>query len=235
MQQFGAIAQHLLDFLFPPHCVRCKRSGHVLCPSCAALIKPLHPPLCQKCCTPLLTNTFCRRCSSQPLHLNGLRIASNYTEPLRSYIHMFKYNGNRRLGTPLGALLAQAYKVHRMEADCIIPVPLHPERERERGYNQSQILALACAAQLNLPVHTTLLQRTRPTSSQVHLSWQDRQQNVRAAFQYDSARAEQEIAHRRIVLVDDVCTTGSTLSACAAPLFQAGASEVWGLALARPM
>lgn len=235
MQQFGAVAQYLLDFLFPPHCVRCKKSGHVLCPSCLALIEPLRPPLCRKCCTPLATNNFCLRCSSNNLQLNGLRIVSNYQEPLRSYIHKFKYDGNRRLGIPLGALLAQAYKTYMMQADCIIPVPLHPERERERGYNQAQILAQACAAHLNLPVYTTLLYRTRPTSSQVHLSWQDRQQNVLAAFQCDPVRAKREIAHRRVVLVDDVCTTGSTLAACAAPLFQAGASEVWGLALARPI
>ncbi|MBA2680676.1 MAG: ComF family protein, partial [Ktedonobacteraceae bacterium] len=130
MQKFGAITQYLLDFLFPPRCVRCKKSGHVLCPSCLALIEPLRPPLCQKCCTPLGSQSFCRRCSSHPLQLNGLRIASTYQEPLRSYIHMFKYDGNRRLGAPLGTLLAQTYKTYNMQADCIIPVPLHPEREQ---------------------------------------------------------------------------------------------------------
>ena len=235
MQQFGAFAQYLLDVLFPPRCARCKKSGHVLCPSCLAMIEPLRPPLCRMCCTPLPKNNFCRRCSSQPLQLNGLRIASNYQEPLRSYIHMFKYDGNRRLGVPLGALLAQTYKTYRMQADCIIPVPLHPKREQERGYNQAQVLAQVCATHLSLPIYTSLLQRIRPTSSQVHLSWQDRQQNVLAAFQCDQARAKREIAHRRIVIIDDVCTTGSTLAACAAPLFRAGASEVWGLTLARPV
>ncbi len=235
MQQFGTIAQYLLDFLFPPFCVRCKKSGNVLCPSCLALVEPLRPPLCWKCCTPLREWGFCQRCYSHPLPLNGLRIVSNYQEPLRSYIHMFKYGRNKRLGVPLGMLLAQAYKTYSMQADCIIPVPLHPEREQERGYNQAQVLAQACAASLDLPVYTTLLQRVRPTRSQVHLSWQDRQQNVLAAFQCDQARTTRLLAHRRVIIVDDVCTTGSTLAACAVPLFLAGVSEVWGLALARPV
>lgn len=235
MQQFGAIAQSLLDFLFPPCCARCEKSGYVLCPSCLALIEPLRPPLCRKCCAPLMQSSLCQRCSSHPLQLNGLRIVSNYQEPLRSYIHMFKYDGNKRLGDPLGALLARAYTTYAMQADCIIPVPLHPAREQERGYNQAQILAQACATHLGLPVYTNLLHRIRSTRSQAHLSWQDRQQNVFAAFQCNQARATRMIAHRRIIIVDDVCTTGSTLAACAAPLFLAGASEVWGLVLARPV
>ncbi len=235
MQQFGAIAQYLLDFLFPPRCARCEKSGYPLCPSCLALMEPLRPPLCRKCCAPLVKSAFCQRCYSHPLQLNGLRIVGNYQEPLRSYIHMFKYEGNKRLGTPLGALLARAYRTYAMQADCIIPVPLHPAREQERGYNQAQILAQSCATDLGLPIYTTLLHRIRSTHSQVHLSWQDRQQNVLAAFECNQARATRMIARRRIIIVDDVCTTGSTLAACAAPLFLAGASEVWGLTLARPV
>ena len=148
---------------------------------------------------------------------------------------MFKYDGNRRLGDPLGTLLAQTYTIYGMQADCFIPVPLHPQRERERGYNQAQILAQACATYLHLPVYTTLLRRTRFTYAQVHLSLQDRQHNVADAFQCDPASATRTLTNRRIIIVDDVCTTGSTLAACAAPLFRAGAKEVWGLVLARPI
>ncbi len=235
MQQFGSLAQYLLDFLFPLCCTYCKQHGYALCPSCVALIPPLQTPLCQKCCTPFMNDTFCRRCFSYPLQLNGLRIVSTYQEPLRSSIHMFKYGGNKRLGAPLGALLAQAYTTYSMQADCLIPVPLHPRREQERGYNQAQILAQTCATHLHLPVYTSLLHRVRLTRAQVHLSLQDRQHNVFDAFRCDPASATRIVANRRIIIIDDVCTTGSTLAACATPLFQAGAREVWGLVLARPL
>jgi ComF family protein len=169
------------------------------------------------------------------LRFNGLRIAGAYQEPLRSYIHMFKYRDKKRLGDPLGALLAQTYSTYRMQADCLIPVPLHPQREQERGYNQAQILAQVCATRLHLPVYTTLLHRVRLTHAQAHLSLQDRQHNVLDAFQCDQTYATRILTNRRIIIVDDVCTTSSTLAACAAPLFLAGAREVWGLVLARPI
>ncbi len=231
-------AQHimgsLLDLLFPPRCVGCKSSGRILCPACIAKIQPLKSPLCAHCGMPTTPGLSCQRCSYHHLRLSGLHSVSAYQEPLRSFIHAFKYEGKTRLAAPLGALLAHKYRASGLHVDMIIPVPLHSERLRQRGYNQAQLLAVACATELGIPQSAALLVRGRPTAAQVHLSPADRQQNVAGAFLLAPAYAR-VLRGRKILLIDDVCTTGATLEACAAPLFAAGASGVWGLVLARPL
>jgi ComF family protein len=236
MWELKKTALYLLDFLFPPCCIGCKQHGSLLCPACLACIQLLQAPLCRRCCTPLRDTTYaCQRCYQHPLQFSGLRVVGTYQEPLRSYIHAFKYDGHKRLADPLGNLLTQMYNAYAMHVDVIIPVPLHPEKELLRGYNQAQLLAEVCARNLHLPVYTSILQRTRPTQAQVHLSLQERQDNVRGAFQCRQDAATKTVADRKILVIDDVCTTGSTLAACAQPLLQAGAREVWALVLARPL
>jgi len=159
---------------------------------------------------------------------------SLYQEPFRSYIHALKYAGNTRLAEPLGHLLAQAYISYGMQADVIIPVPLHNERQQQRGYNHAYLLAEICAAQIGIPLRDDMLIRHRATLAQVDLKAGERQQNVVGAFACTPPFATGALFGRRILLIDDVSTTGATLEACAAPLFSAGASAVWGLVLARP-
>ena len=226
--------QHLLDLLFPIHCAGCQKTGHILCPSCISQIPPLPSPFCQRCGAPLSPYSTCRSCQYHPLRLNGLRAVSLYQNPLRLYIHALKYAGNTRLAEPLGHLLAQAYISYSIQADIIIPVPLHKEREQQRGYNHAYLLASVCAAQLDLPLRNDLLIRHRSTRAQVDLKAGERYQNVVGAFTCTPAFATGALFKRRILLIDDVSTTRATLEACAAPLFSAGASSVWGLVLARP-
>jgi ComF family protein len=235
LERYQSFIQHALDLLFPSQCAACQRGGSVLCPSCLAAIQPLPGPCCQRCHTQISPEGICRQCQYHPLSMSGLRAVSAYQEPLRDCIHALKYGGNRRLAEPLGALLAQAYVVYGLQADVVIPVPLHSERERERGYNQSQLLAQVCATRLGLPLDSTVVSRIRPTQAQVHLTVSERQQNVAGAFCCTPASATEALHGRRILLIDDVCTTGATLEACAAPLFAAGAASVWGLVLARPL
>ncbi|GCE20406.1 hypothetical protein KDK_42060 [Dictyobacter kobayashii] len=163
-----------------------------------------------------------------------MRAVGSYQEPLRSNIRALKYQGNTRLGEPLGKLLAQAYIKHGIRADLIIPLPLHQEKLQQRGYNQSQLLAESCARQLQLPLQTTLVRRIRTTPAQVTLTARQRRANLQGAFCCAPDPTTQSLFNRRILVIDDVCTTGATLEACAAPLFEAGAREVWGLVLARP-
>ncbi len=165
--------------------------------------------------------------------MNGLRATSLYINPLRLCIRALKYSGNRRLAEPLGALLARTYTAYNMQADMIIPVPLHSERERRRGYNQAHLLAKVCAAQTGLPLHDTLVTRTRATPPQVGLTASERKCNVLGAFSCTQPLATEMLSGRKILMIDDVCTTGATLEACAAPLLAAGALSVWGLVLAR--
>lgn len=172
--------------------------------------------------------------STTPLGLSGLRAVSSYREPLRSCIHALKYDGNTRLAEPLGRLLAHAYQYYSLQADAIIPVPLHSERQKQRGYNHAHLLAEVCAAQVNVPLYEDMVIRYRATPAQVGLTASERLQNVAGAFRCSSAFATGRLHGRRIVIVDDVYTTGATLESCARPLFASGAREVWGLVLAQP-
>jgi ComF family protein len=158
-----------------------------------------------------------------------------YQEPLRSYIHALKYYGNKRLARPLGTLLAQSYQRTQLAANMIIPVPLYTERQQQRGYNQAQLLAEVCSAALGIPFHVSLLIRVRATAAQAQLPINERQKNMAGAFILHPKSNTRAVSKRNILLIDDVCTTGATLEACAAPLFAAGAHTVWGLVLARPL
>ncbi|GAC1389236.1 MAG: hypothetical protein NVS4B11_18870 [Ktedonobacteraceae bacterium] len=164
--------------------------------------------------------------------LQGLVAVNVYQEPLRHCIHALKYDGVIRLAEPLGTLLAQTYLNYGMQADMLVSVPLHSKRHKQRGYNHAYLLANVCSSTIGVPLRDDLLVRSRATSAQVGLNAYDRRQNVLGAFYCTAGRATESIYGRRIVIVDDVCTTGATLDACAAALFQAGAASVWGLVLA---
>src|SRR5256885_303184 len=156
--------------LFPPQCAGCKRGGTVLCSSCLAQFVPSIAPLCQRCGLPLSTVGICRQCQYRILGLSGLRAVSSYQEPLRSCIHALKYDGNTRLAEPLGRLLAQGYRYFGLQADAIIPVPLHSERQKQRGYNHAYLLAEVCAAQVNVSLYEDMVVRYRATPAQVGLT-----------------------------------------------------------------
>ncbi|MBV9691634.1 MAG: ComF family protein [Ktedonobacteraceae bacterium] len=232
MHYLQKYAQHALDIVFPLRCAGCQANGYILCPVCKTTIRPLTPPLCWHCSHTLSVNGSCQSCHQHFLQLSGLRALGPYQEPLRSYIHQLKYDGNTHLAQPLGQLLALAYRTYGMHADIILPVPLHEQRQRERGYNHAALLARVCASLLGITVREDVLLRRRATSAQVGLKVDERYQNVATAFDCSHAAATNILTARCILVIDDVCTTGATLEACAAPLFAAGALSVWGLVLA---
>ena len=168
------------------------------------------------------------------VRLSMLRVFGSYQGSLRLCIHALKYDGQKRLAQPLGSLLAQAYKEYNLQADLMLPVPLHKERERQRGYNQTALLARQCASEVGVPLREDILLRHRATAAQANLKVQERQHNVEGAFACHPLFTTGALAGRTILLLDDVCTTGATLEACALPLFAAGAKQVYGLVLARP-
>ena len=131
--------------------------------------------------------------------------------------------------------MAQAYRYYGLQADAIIPVPLHSERQKQRGYNHAYLLAEVCAAQVKVSLYEDMVVRYRATPAQVGLRASERLQNVAGAFRCSPAFATGALYGRKILIVDDVYTTGATLEACAEPLFAAGVREVWGLVLARPV
>ena len=188
------------------------------------------PPVCQRCGTPI-SGSQCKECAHNPLHaIDGIRSASYFEDnPIRSAIHFLKYRDHKAVASILGQILADTYYSYQLQADVILPVPLHSSRYKERGYNQCELLVKQLAVNLHLPIDTTALRRTRITKSQMTLGISERHQNVREAFACQNDR----LVGMRVLLIDDVCTTGSTLDACAAALKVSGVTSVWGLTLAR--
>jgi ComF family protein len=155
-----------------------------------------------------------------------------FEDGVRQAIHRLKYDGRRSLVVILVRLMADFWRANPMPADLLMPVPLHPARQRDRGYNQSDLLARALGDMISLPVVTKEFRRVRHTQPQVGLHSADRRKNVQGAFVYQS-RGGVAVCGQRIVVIDDVCTTGSTLEACSTALRSAGAASVWGFTLAR--
>jgi len=160
--------------------------------------------------------------------LDGLRAVAQYDGELRHVIHALKYEHVTALAEPLGRMLATYLAQHPLAFDLIVPVPLHPERRADRGYNQAELLARVIARQCGVSLNTSALVRKLNTTPQVGLNETERRRNVRNAF-----HCTQQLDARRMLVVDDVCTTGATLSECAGALHDAGATSIWGLTLAR--
>jgi ComF family protein len=219
----------LLDLVFPPRCMGCASRGAWLCPPCRDKLEPVVGPICQRCGRPWPEGGVCPYCRQTFNVLEGLRAGYLFAGPLREGIHRFKYEGERGLAGPLAGLLSPAARSLPWPIDVVVPVPLHPARERQRGYNQSVLLAQALAKVTRAPLDIRSLRRERDTRPQMGLTAAERRANVVGAF----AGRPGALAGKRVMLLDDVCTTGSTLEACAQAARQAGAGAVWALVLAR--
>ena len=221
-----------LDFLLPMRCLCCGREGGLLCEPCSAALPRLEPPYCDLCAAGSVVGE-CRYCREQARQqgrpLDGLRAPYLFQGAVRDVVHRFKYENARAAAPLLGRLLAEYLAANPLPGDCLMPVPLHSAKLRERGYNQAELLAKEVGKIAGLPVDTKLLYRIRNTPAQVRaVNRQQRIANTTDAFAVRGSAASQSI-----ILIDDVSTTGSTLTAAAAALKQAGAASVWALVLAR--
>jgi ComF family protein len=175
------------------------------------------------------TNALCNRCASATPHFDAIRSWAEFKDPIRNALHELKYRKNIGLGDALSLHLDHLLESQQWEIDLVTPVPLGEKRQKQRGYNQAAHIAQPLALRLQLSYNPQILKRTRDTKSQVNLSLKERQKNLVGAF-----RADNQIANkRRILVIDDVTTSGSTLNTCAEALKKAGASAVFGLTVAR--
>jgi ComF family protein len=225
------IHQFLLDFLFPKKCVGCQKEGVWLCDKCYEKMVMVKAPSCPLCNRLTSMGQFCSRCRGKT-SLTGVLTAAHYREgPLKEAIHNFKYNRVRDLLESLANLI-----IARLEDGfpngrlILVPVPLHPAREAERGFNQARELAKKISGYFDIET-IDCLKRTRKTDPQVEKSGADRRKNVIGAFGHK--REVDQIQGKTVLLVDDVFTTGTTLSECAKVLRRLGARQVWGLVLAK--
>lgn len=235
-----SLPRRLLDLLFPPRCVHCQTTGAPLCGACAALIHAPPAPRCLRCDRPLLgaPGPRCPACVAllherTPPALERIVVAAEYDGPVASAIRALKFRRQRRLAGPLAALLAGAMRRADPRADLIIPMPLHVERLRRRGYNQAALLARPLARALGVPLRADALLRTRATRPQTRLHASERRANVAGAFALAPGVAA-ALAGKRIILLDDVTTTGATLESAAEALLVAHPAAIIGLAVARP-
>lgn len=238
-----AVAQRageaLLSLFFPPHCASCgadTAAGVHLCERCAGQARRIEPPRCERCSEPfsgaLFASFTCANCADRRLHFECAVAPYLSRGVVREFIHRFKYDRERYLRQPLAAWLAEALadeRLARRAFDLVVPVPLHPTRQRERGFNQAAELAALLSRRCRVPVRHAL-QRTRYTTTQTRLDREQRMENLRGAFRL---RRSADVRGRHLLLVDDVFTTGSTVDECARVLREAGAASVRVATVAR--
>ncbi len=219
------LADRLLDLALPPRCAGCGREGAPICPGCRPALEvrwdrpggaPIGLPV------------------ELPAPLVQLEWAAPFTGTVRTALHALKYAGERRMAEPLGRAAAERWRRAGAGGDLIVPVPVHVERARLRGYDQAVLLADVIGRQLGLPV-ARLIVRHRRTVAQFELDRADRGANVAGAFRLDPRLGPRPglLDGRWAILVDDVTTTGATLAACGTVLIEAGALAVAGLTIAR--
>ena len=233
-----SVADALLAVLLAPRCAACtapldRPTLGPVCTVCWNSILPLTPPLCEQCGDPLPTWRLvslplarCPRCRRLSRPIDRSRAIGAYDGALRAIVHAFKYEGRRSLARPLGALMKARGADVLGDADVAVPVPLHPARRRERGFNQAEDLA----RHVGLPI-LVALQRVRRTPPQADLPAGKRHGNVKGAFA--RGRDFRLVSGQVVVVIDDVSTTGATLDACARVLKDCGAREVRALTAAR--
>lgn len=244
----GAVFQETLDALagvfFPAPCRLCEAtlvtaSRIPICPACLASFRPLPEPQCGKCGRPFVSlvaataaRPQCHACRRGAYAFDVARAFAPYDEAMVRAILLLKYQAVTPLGGWFAARLAEliARQPELQAADAVVPVPLHPLRLRERGHNQAELIARPLARRLGLPLRPLLLVRTRPRPDKLRLSRRERWSTVRGAF---AIRPGSQVDKLRVLLVDDVFTTGATLDACARALHQGGAARVAGVTVAR--
>ena len=229
----------LVSLVFPASCAVCSAAvepGENLCAVCKEKTSRISPPFCAKCSQPFageITGSFiCANCEGRVLHFDAAVSVYRSRGVVRNVIHDFKYGRQLHLRRLVGRWLSETLTDARLASrrfDLIVPVPLHPARQRERGFNQAELLALELRRECGLPIGK-VLQRTRYTTTQTQFDRSERMENLRGAFRL---RRGCNVRDLRMLLVDDVLTTGSTLSECASVLKKAGALSVHAATAAR--
>jgi ComF family protein len=225
-----AIYAQALDWLFPPRCAGCKRLGAHWCLECEAGSLRIVDSYCNICGFPIELDQECPICNQESFAFDAARSWARYEGNLRQAILSLKHRHNEHLANQLSKLLIGVIeKVWPL--DMIVPVPLAPQRLAQRGYNQTEMLAVGLGNRLSLPVAQDGLKRQHETLPQVGLNPKQRRKNMRGAFAADP----NVVGGKSVLVLDDIMTTGATLDAAAHALKQAGASRVYALSLARTM
>lgn len=237
--QKSELFQAAVSLLYPATCAICReqvRAGQYLCDGCEGKIVRIVRPFCETCSEPfdgsINTAFSCANCAHRTIHFKAAVAAYRGRGIVRDVIHEFKYNRQIHLRHLVARWLRAALDDERLRGqqfDVLVPVPLHPARQRERGFNQATLLAELLSAHAAIPCRS-LLKRIRYTTTQTALDRAERMENLHNAFRL---RKNTDVRGLRMLLIDDVLTTGSTLSECARVLKRAGAKSVHAATAAR--
>lgn len=237
LNKASAYLNTFLDLFFPKTCSGCGKiisSDELFCPDCDKALVFIKPPLCPICGTPLKSGEshVCGQCLKEPPFFKAGRSCAIYDGPLSNAITYFKYQGVTALAKPLSMIMISTLSsfIKTASVDLILPVPLHIKSLRQRGFNQSLLLANKLGKNLKLPVKGLVLKKVKHTLPQVGLSQAERRKNVRGSFKVISP---EDVKDKNILLVDDVFTTGTTVNECSKVLIKAGARGVFIVTLAR--
>lgn len=237
------IAKQVLRFVMPWSCAGCRTplpglDDDGFCEACWLWLPRIQGWICDRCGLPLKDGgKFCFDCRRHPSRVL-IRAAADYSGGIRQALQRFKYGGRKSLGLRFAQLLESAWDLYSElhPIDALVPVPLYPHSLHERGYNQAAVLAQYLGKRLSIPVHSRVLVRQKETVPQFRLKKPDRLLNLRDAFALSRAYDPDESTEGlRILLIDDICTTGATLKECAKVLKAAGAKAVKALVLARDL
>ena len=233
----------VLTFLYPTQCRACEtplglETVPYLCNACWAQMQFVEPPWCEMCGTPFLSaassceSEVCDECAKAPPRYGKLRTIAFYEASLRQAIHLFKFEKRTGLAKPLIQLMLEHLPddCQIEDYDFILPIPIHKKRLRERGFNQSILLAQGIAKAKGVPIATDIFVRHKNTKAQSSLAGRERQENITGAFE---VRKPDAISGKRLLLIDDVFTTGATIREAVKELWNADPGEIDVLTLAR--
>jgi ComF family protein len=237
LPQLSQIKGAALDFLFPRFCVGCGKEGSFVCAACLASLKRIENPVCSRCGIPLVSAgssvnnaPLCANCAGWAADIDSIRSPFEFDGAMRKTVHEFKYRNLRAISGQLAQLLAEYLSDHPIDYDVIVPVPLHPKRLRERGYNQAGLLSGDLSKLTGVPVNdTSLIRRVYNVQQAKTAGLAERHKNVIGIFSI----IDVDLHQKKVLLIDDVTTSGATLNACAAVLKASGVYSVRGLTLAR--
>ena len=224
----------LVELLFPRRCPICDKPvdkmGHYVCKSCQGTIRYVKTPYCMKCGKSLRDDTkeYCLDCQKTEHFFQSGRALYEY-ETIKMSIYRFKYEGRKEYAEVYGKELAKHFGklIKEWKVDAIVPVPLHKEKEKKRGYNQAALIARVLGKELNIPVKEEMVKRVRVTMPQKELNGKERQNNLKNAFKI----GKNDVKLNTVVVVDDIYTTGATMDAVTECLKSAGVGKVYCISL----
>ncbi len=235
-ETLGKIYNFILDILFPVKCIGCDKEGEWICKKCFERIKIKKNQACPKCFSKNIDGSYCDKCNVYS-KMKGIIIAGTYEDKLlQKAVHLMKYKFIQDLSKPLAVILQKGFKIWQKENKVnlkniiLIPIPLHRKRERERGFNQASLIARELGNKIGVEVRNSVIKRVKNTKSQAKQDSLTRRKNIKGAFEINNNFS---LENKLVFIIDDVCTTSSTLEECAKEIDKLNPKEIWGLVLAR--